>query len=121
MARELGPRGIHVAHVVIDEAINTAWIRENFPERASLKVSGVKGSQDRLDAAGRSDFCVFSFECRILPKSECGSVEMWKIRVWKCGRVTCYEVQARENRTCCFHSVAENLRTDKNFVGNFAS
>jgi hypothetical protein len=42
MARELGPRGIHVAHVVIDGAIDTAWIRENFPERASLKVSGVK-------------------------------------------------------------------------------
>lgn len=33
MARELGPEGIHVAHVVIDAAIDTAWIRENFPER----------------------------------------------------------------------------------------
>ena len=37
MARELGPEGIHVAHVVIDGAIDTAWIRENFPERAALK------------------------------------------------------------------------------------
>jgi NAD(P)-dependent dehydrogenase (short-subunit alcohol dehydrogenase family) len=37
MARELGPVGIHVAHVVIDGAIDTAWIRENFPERAALK------------------------------------------------------------------------------------
>jgi len=37
MARELGPQGIHVAHVVIDGAIDTAWIRENFPERAALK------------------------------------------------------------------------------------
>ena len=37
MARELGPAGIHVAHVVIDGAIDTAWIRENFPERAALK------------------------------------------------------------------------------------
>lgn len=31
MARELGPRNIHVAHVVIDGAIDTAFIRENFP------------------------------------------------------------------------------------------
>lgn len=37
MARELGPDGIHVAHVVIDGAIDTQWIRENFPERAALK------------------------------------------------------------------------------------
>jgi NAD(P)-dependent dehydrogenase (short-subunit alcohol dehydrogenase family) len=37
MARELGPCGIHVAHVVIDGAIDTAWIRENFPARAALK------------------------------------------------------------------------------------
>lgn len=37
MARELGPRGIHVAHVVIDGGIDTAFIRENFPERYALK------------------------------------------------------------------------------------
>jgi NAD(P)-dependent dehydrogenase (short-subunit alcohol dehydrogenase family) len=37
MARELGPQGIHVAHVVIDGAIDTAFIRDNFPERYALK------------------------------------------------------------------------------------
>ena len=37
MARELGPKGIHVAHVVVDGAIDTAFIRENFPERYALK------------------------------------------------------------------------------------
>jgi NAD(P)-dependent dehydrogenase (short-subunit alcohol dehydrogenase family) len=37
MARELGPAGIHVAHVVIDGAIDTEFIRSNFPERAQLK------------------------------------------------------------------------------------
>ena len=37
MARELGPQGIHVAHVVIDGAIDTEFIRSNFPERAALK------------------------------------------------------------------------------------
>jgi len=34
---ELGPLGIHVAHVVIDGAIDTPFIRENFPERYALK------------------------------------------------------------------------------------
>mgnify|MGYP003577525308 CR=1 FL=1 len=37
MARELGPRNIHVAHVVVDGAIDTAFIRDNFPERYVLK------------------------------------------------------------------------------------
>jgi NAD(P)-dependent dehydrogenase (short-subunit alcohol dehydrogenase family) len=39
MARELGPKGIHVAHVVIDGAIDTKFIAENFPERYKLKAS----------------------------------------------------------------------------------
>jgi NAD(P)-dependent dehydrogenase (short-subunit alcohol dehydrogenase family) len=37
MARELGPRGIHVAHVVVDGAIDTEFIRETFPQRYALK------------------------------------------------------------------------------------
>ena len=38
MARELGPKGIHVAHVVIDGAIDTPFIAENFPERYAKKA-----------------------------------------------------------------------------------
>jgi NAD(P)-dependent dehydrogenase (short-subunit alcohol dehydrogenase family) len=37
MARELGPQGIHVAHVVVDGAIDTPFIAENFPERYAKK------------------------------------------------------------------------------------
>ena len=37
MARELGPTGIHVAHTIIDGVIDTAFIRDNFPERYALK------------------------------------------------------------------------------------
>jgi len=35
MARELGPQNIHVAHSVIDGPIDTAFIRDNFPDRAA--------------------------------------------------------------------------------------
>ena len=31
MARELGPKNIHVAHLVVDGPINTEWTRENSP------------------------------------------------------------------------------------------
>ncbi|MBI5279795.1 MAG: SDR family oxidoreductase [Burkholderiales bacterium] len=37
MARELGPKGIHVAHTIIDGAIDTEFIRTNFPQRYALK------------------------------------------------------------------------------------
>jgi len=33
MARELGPEGIHVAHVVVDGAIDTEWTRSRAPDR----------------------------------------------------------------------------------------
>lgn len=38
MARELWPKGIHVAHPVIDGAIDTEFIRSNFPERYANKA-----------------------------------------------------------------------------------
>lgn len=40
MARELGPEGIHVAHTIIDGAIDTDFIRDNFPDRYALKDKG---------------------------------------------------------------------------------
>ncbi len=40
MARELGPKNIHVAHVVVDGAIDTEFIRSSFPERYALKEQG---------------------------------------------------------------------------------
>jgi NAD(P)-dependent dehydrogenase (short-subunit alcohol dehydrogenase family) len=33
MARELGPRNIHVAHLVIDAGVDTAWVRERIKAR----------------------------------------------------------------------------------------
>ncbi len=33
MARELGPEGIHVAHLVIDAGVDTAWVRDIFAKR----------------------------------------------------------------------------------------
>ena len=32
-ARELGPKGIHVAHLVIDSGVDTAWVRERIRAR----------------------------------------------------------------------------------------
>ena len=68
MARELGPEGIHVAHVVIDGAIDTEFIRSNFPQRYALKerdgileprrhrrglLAAASAAAQRLDARAR--------------------------------------------------------------------
>ena len=37
-ARELGPHGIHVGHIVIDGAIDTDFIKTQFPERYAQKA-----------------------------------------------------------------------------------
>jgi NAD(P)-dependent dehydrogenase (short-subunit alcohol dehydrogenase family) len=42
MARELGPQGIHVAHLVIDAGVDTAWVRER------IKARGGSGNERTL-------------------------------------------------------------------------
>jgi NAD(P)-dependent dehydrogenase (short-subunit alcohol dehydrogenase family) len=37
LARELGPKGVHVAHVVIDGAIDGAFIRSIMPDAAERR------------------------------------------------------------------------------------
>jgi len=42
MARELGPKNVHVAHVVVDGAIDTEFIRTTFPEKYATKnIDGI--------------------------------------------------------------------------------
>ena len=51
MARELGPQGIHVAHFVIDGAIDTAFIKEIFPDTYALKEKdGILSPESIADA-----------------------------------------------------------------------
>jgi len=51
MARELWPQGIHVAHTVIDGAIDTEFIRSNFPDRYALKDrQGILSPESIADA-----------------------------------------------------------------------
>ncbi|WP_026608305.1 SDR family NAD(P)-dependent oxidoreductase [Methylocapsa acidiphila] len=45
LARELGPQGVHVAHVVIDGVINGDYARDNFPDFVQAK-----GADGLLDA-----------------------------------------------------------------------
>ena len=48
MARELWPKGIHVAHPIVDGAIDTDFIRSNFPDRYATKAQGGIVSPDSI-------------------------------------------------------------------------
>jgi NAD(P)-dependent dehydrogenase (short-subunit alcohol dehydrogenase family) len=74
MARELGPQGIHVGHVVVDGAIDTPWIRENFPGMVEsrpvdglLSPDAIADSYWALHAQARS---AWTFELDLRPFDE---------------------------------------------------
>ncbi len=50
MARELGPRGIHVAHTVIDGAIDTDFIRERHPDFDNARAADLILNPDAIAA-----------------------------------------------------------------------
>ncbi|MEM9698342.1 MAG: SDR family oxidoreductase [Pseudomonadota bacterium] len=51
MARELGPKNIHVAHTVIDGAIDSNFIRENVPDVDSLREDDALLNPDHIAQA----------------------------------------------------------------------
>ncbi len=51
MARELGPQGIHVAHVVIDGAIDTQFIKERLADFDAAKAQDLILSPDAIAAS----------------------------------------------------------------------
>lgn len=74
MARELGPKGIHVGHVVIDGMIDTAAVRSRFPERvkdlgadAMLGTEAIAELYYQMHAQPRS---AWTFEADLRPWAE---------------------------------------------------
>jgi hypothetical protein len=47
MARELGPQNIHVAHLVIDSPVDTAWVRQRIEQAAGAEAP-ILSEEDRL-------------------------------------------------------------------------
>ena len=48
MARELGPKNIHVAHTIIDGAIDSTFIREVFPNVDELRAQDAILNPDHI-------------------------------------------------------------------------
>ncbi len=70
MARELGPRGVHVAYVVIDAVIDTPRMRERLrdaPDEFFIKPSAIA---DELWHLSQQDRSAWSFLTEIRPFGE---------------------------------------------------
>jgi NAD(P)-dependent dehydrogenase (short-subunit alcohol dehydrogenase family) len=70
MARELGPRGVHVAHVLIDAVIDLEWTRRRWadaPDDFFMKPSAIADEIWHVTHQGRS---AWSFNVELRPFGE---------------------------------------------------
>jgi NAD(P)-dependent dehydrogenase (short-subunit alcohol dehydrogenase family) len=76
-ARELGPKGIHVAHLVIDAGVDTAWVRERIKDGEAALANLDAGRLMRPAAVAEAYWQIYqeprdawSFEREIRPFAE---------------------------------------------------
>ena len=70
MARELGPRGVHVAHVLIDAVIDLEWTRQRWsdaPDDFFMKPSAIA---DEIWHVTHQDRSAWSFNVELRPFGE---------------------------------------------------
>ena len=71
LARDLGPKGIHVAYVVIDVAIDTPWTRVPFnPDKPEDFFSKPDAIADEVFHVAHQDRSAWSFDVELRPFGE---------------------------------------------------
>ena len=70
MAREFGPRGIHVAHVVIDGQIDTPRVRERYPDREEHTMLSPDAIADTYWQLHSQDQTAWTLELDLRPSVE---------------------------------------------------
>ena len=70
IARDAGPKGVHVAYVVIDAVIDVPWTRERFKERPDSFFIKPSAIADELFHLAHQDKSAWSFNVEIRPFGE---------------------------------------------------
>jgi NAD(P)-dependent dehydrogenase (short-subunit alcohol dehydrogenase family) len=70
MAREFGPQGIHVAHVIIDGQINTPRLREDQPDREESTTLSPKAIAETYWQLYAQDLTAWTLELDLRPAPE---------------------------------------------------
>ncbi len=71
LARDLGPKGVHVAYITIDAVIDTPWTREPFhPDKPDEFFSKPNAIADEVFHVAHQDRSTWSFDVVIRPYAE---------------------------------------------------
>ena len=70
MARDLGPKGVHVAYLVIDAVIDLAWTRRMFPTAADDFFIKPAAIADEIWHVAHQDRSAWSFNVEVRPFRE---------------------------------------------------
>lgn len=70
MARSLGPRGIHVAYVVIDAVIDVPWTRQAYASQPDAFFARPDAIAETVYHVARQDRSAWSFEVDLRPFGE---------------------------------------------------
>ena len=70
MARELGPKGVHVAYLVIDAAIDVPWARERYKQKPDEFLIQPAAIADELFHVAHQDRSAWSFNVEVRPFAE---------------------------------------------------
>jgi len=70
LARALGPKGVHVAYVVIDAVIDVPWTRQAFPDRPDSFFIRPRGIADAVHHVAHQERSAWTFELDLRPFGE---------------------------------------------------
>lgn len=70
MARELGPKGVHVAYLVIDAVIDVPWTRERYKDKPDDFFIKPAAIADELWHVAHQDRSAWSFNVEVRPFGE---------------------------------------------------
>ena len=70
MARELGPKGVHVAYLVIDAVIDVPWARERYKQKPDEFFIQPAAIADELFHVAHQDRSAWSFNVEVRPFAE---------------------------------------------------
>ena len=70
MARSLGPKGIHVAYVVVDAVIDVPWTRQAFASKPDEFFARPEGIADTVFHVAHQERSAWTFEVDLRPFAE---------------------------------------------------
>src|SRR5262245_14256288 len=70
MARELGPKGVHVAYVMIDAVIDLEWTRKRWPDAPDHFFITPAAIAEEVWHVAHQDRCAWSFNVELRPFGE---------------------------------------------------